>query len=481
MLTALKILMLEDSIVEAELVQRRLKQALPSCRLLHVTDKAGFLQALDEFEPDLILSDNKLPAYSGPEALEEVRRRPRKIPFILLTGTVSDEFAASILKAGADDYILKDRLERLPSAISTAIRQRRAEKELADYRQALDASSIVAITDQKGTITYVNDNFCKISQYSENELLGQDHRMVNSAYHSAAYIAGLWRTIASGNIWRGEFRNRAKDGSLYWVDATIIPFLNAEGKPYQYLSIRNDITVKKQAEKDLERMTAEMMELRIQEQKKITRAMLKAQEKERNHIGRELHDNVNQILAGTRLYLGMAAQKNPAAAEMINYSMDLLNNAIEEIRMLSAKQVTPLKNVDLEQLVNTLLQELQLSARISATFNSNLDGPELTDDLKLAIYRVLQEQVANILKHADASRVQVDLKSIAGVATVLVTDNGRGFDTERKRNGIGLSNMINRVESFNGQISIHSQPGRGCRIEINIPLPTSAELSTDTS
>ncbi len=479
-LTTLKILMLEDSISEAELVQRQLKQALPSCHVLLVGDKISFLRALDEFEPDLVLSDNKLPQYSGPEALQEVRSRSRKIPFILLTGTVSDEFAAGILKAGADDYILKDRLERLPSAITTVIRQKRVEKELADYRQALDASSIVAMTDQKGQITYVNDNFCKISQYTKNELLGSDHKIVNSGYHPAAYIEGLWRTIAQGNIWRGEFRNRAKDGSLYWVDATIIPFLDKEGKPYQYLSIRNDITEKKQAEKELERVTAEMMELRIQEQKKIARAIMKAQEKERNHIGRELHDNVNQILAGTRLYLGLAAQKSPAAAEMINYSMDLLNNAIEEIRLLSARQVTPIRNVDLEQLAGTLVHDLQESAHIDTGFTCNIHGDQLADDLKLAVYRILQEQVANILKHSAATRVEVTLETSAGTLQVCVSDNGQGFDPESTRNGIGISNMINRVESFNGTLNIDSQPGHGCRMEISIPLLLPAIVKDDT-
>src|SRR3954465_14849059 len=141
-------------------------------------------------------------------------------------------------------------------------RLRSSLKEIGDLKTALDEHAIVAITNAQGIITYVNEKFCAISKYSSEELIGQDHRIINSGFHPKQFIRSIWQTIGSGRVWNGEIKNKAKDGTYYWVDTTIVPYLGDDGKPKQYIAIRADITERKKAVEHTENALRELNDLK---------------------------------------------------------------------------------------------------------------------------------------------------------------------------------------------------------------------------
>jgi signal transduction histidine kinase len=235
------------------------------------------------------------------------------------------------------------------------------------------------------------------------------------------------------------------------------------------IGVSADMSEMKKTEETLKLMERKMLNQKIQEQKKISRAIIKAQEEEKNYIGKELHDNVSQILASTKMFLSSAAKKNEAIRDIIKYPIELINSSIDEIRLLSHKQVTPLKNINLEEMLQNLVSALDKNSSLNVDFNYSVKDL-LSDDLKLNIYRIVQEQINNIIKHAQANNVTIAVKTEENNISINVTDDGIGFILSEKRKGIGISNMMNRIESYNGKMLIKTSPGNGSRIKVTIPV-----------
>lgn len=464
----LKILMLEDSPFDAELVQYFLRTELPGTTIHVAANRQQFVEELHTFSPDVLLSDNSLPDINATEALKISRAIIEHIPFIMVSGTVSEEFATELIRSGGDDYILKDRLTRLPVAIDAAIKNRKAEK---DKRAAIDQlrtneekyrTLVERVTD---AFISLDRNFCyTYLNRQAGELIHRDPMLLIGRNVWEEFPDAVGSPTYHAFLQAMQTQQYACNTDYYqpldlWQENHIYP--SEDGLS---VFIRN-ITAQKKAQQAVRALEQEAMNQQIQEQKRVTRAIIRAQEKERSHIGRELHDNVNQILVASVISLENQYKQSP---DQVAYPLGLVKKAITEIRVLSSRYVTPLKNINLEELVKTMLQQYAADGGFTNDFIYNLADTE-DDEIKLNIYRIIQEQLNNIVKYAAAANVLVVIESTGQGIHIEVTDDGKGFDPAEKRNGIGISNMIHRVKTFNGEIAIRSGPGQGCSVKIDIP------------
>jgi len=340
-------------------------------------------------------------------------------------------------------------------------------RRLEEIRYALDQAAIVAMTDQRGIITYVNDKFCEISKYSRDELLGQDHRIVNSGHHPKEFIRTLWRTIGQGQVWRGELRNRAKDGSHYWVDTTIVPFMDEHGKPRQYLAIRYDITQRKAAE------------ARLREQAALT---------ELGQLAAVVAHEVRNPLAGVRASLQILESRLPATIRereiigpMIS-RIDELGKTVEDILRYARPQPPRFGAVD----IRLLIRETVHSARAAMP----LGCPEIAVSGDGAVVRADPEMLRAVLLNlilnacqADPDRdVEVRTVTSPGVCRIHVLDRGPGipadvrervfdpfFTTKSGGTGLGLAIVKRLVEIQGGAVTLQDRDGGGTIAEVSLP------------
>ncbi|HKB45570.1 MAG TPA: ATP-binding protein [Chitinophagaceae bacterium] len=232
--------------------------------------------------------------------------------------------------------------------------------------------------------------------------------------------------------------------------------------------IKKDMIGKQRAKKHLQQSDEQEMQIH----KQLIQASIDRHEKERQEIGKELHDNINQHLATNRLYLEMARDKVTGESfEIINVVHQGLSNIIKELRQLSQSLVpTALGDIGLIESIQEICNSLKRTHAFSINFfHRHFNEEQLPDDLKLMFFRIIQEQINNILRHADADMIQIRLQSDAEYTMLSIADNGKGFDSSNYKKGLGLINIINRVGLFNGEVEINASPGKGCTIAVSIP------------
>ncbi len=353
----------------------------------------------------------------------------------------------------------------------TSIRLQARTRDLADMSYALDQSAIVATTNTRGTITFANDRFCEISKYSRDELLGRDHRILNSGYHPKEFMRDLWTTIGSGRIWRGEIRNRAKDGSLYWVDTTIVPFLDDAGQPYQYMAIRYEITARKRSE-DL-----------LREQEALARL---------GQMAAVVAHEVKNPIAGIRGALQVIAARmagsearDRAIIGDIIARLDALNGIVQDLLLFARPRTPHYEVIDLRSVLDSTVDLLRRDPAFADVTVAIAGGP-LAVSADGELLRILFQNVLLNAAQAVGGRgtIDVELSAAGNLARIAIRDHGPGmpaevrekafdafFTTKHRGTGLGLPIARRVAEGHGGRISIDAPQGGGTCVLIELPNP----------
>ena len=345
-------------------------------------------------------------------------------------------------------------------------------KALADFKAALDESAIVAITDAKGKISYANDKFCAISQYSREELIGQDHRIINSGFHPPEFFRDLWATISCGGVWKGRIKNRAKDRTFYWVDTTIVPFLGPDGVPVQYIAIRYDISRQVALEKGLEDSNRELSDFAY-----VVSHDLKAPL-------RGIGTLAEWLVAD---YAHLVDDEGREQFALLATRVKRLNALIDGILTYSraGRSREHAVRVDMDALCRNVADMLAAPANVRIVMENTL--PTVQAEPTKA-QQLLQNLLSNAIKFSDKAEnvIRVRCDEAGDEWHFQVADNGTGieekyfarifelFETLAPRDevegtGVGLALVKKIVETAGGRVWVESQRGEGSTFHFTLP------------
>lgn len=471
----LSVLIVEDNPGDLFLLQETLRLSKLPFKQIHKAESAA--EAIEQLqkhghELDVVLLDLSLPDSSGFNSYSQVYGHAGAIPIIVLTGLADTEMALETMAQGAQDYLIKGEYDErlLAKSIQYSIERNRIRLSLIEsnesYRNLFFNNPLPIFIWDLLTLEILEAN--EVAQeeygYSHEELLEMKVLDLRSErFHDKIQTFAKEFLESDINRKSGIWEHKKRNGEAMILDISSHK-IDYKGRA-AVLAIHNNITEKIRLEEKLE-------EERKLKQKEINEAMITVQERERNEISTELHDNVNQQLTVAMMYIASAQQKCTDGADLLKQSSGFILNAIEEIRKLSQILVTPLiKHFGLSKAIESLVEDISAVNTLQIDLTADVFYEEdIKYDFKLSIFRMVQEQMNNIIKHAKATNVNIELMRNNQMVYLKIADNGVGFDASQQAKGIGLYNIHSRANLYNGIVDIQTSPGNGCGIYITIPV-----------
>lgn len=472
----MQLLVVEDNPGDYALLQEYLHMSpLPPGRTFHAATMSAAAEMVHKIDFDVALLDLSLPDSSGIDSVITLDRLLPQTPIVVFSGLSDVETAMEAISLGAQDYLVKGEFDEklLGKIIHYSIERKRMVEKLRisnERYEFVNKATLDTIwewefgtqTGQWGdgiisTFGYALEHLKYGNEWMRKYIHPEDRERIADSLNE--------HIDSRKQHWQGEYRFRSADGGYRHVyDRGFILYDDKEA-PLRMIGAMTDISEKRNLE-------MELAEQELQQQKLITEVTILAQEKERNELGKELHDNINQVLATIKMFLGMSVEKEHMRPDLIKRSLNNVNYAIEEIRKLSKSLVAPsLGDIGLVEALQDLVEELNLAGEAKIELVNELGpGTRIEKNMELMVYRIAQEQLTNIRKYAKADRVIITIRSRNNMLYFSVEDNGIGFNTAEKAHGIGLKNISSRVDFYSGTMNLVSAPGKGCKIEINIPL-----------